>query len=109
MNHHVPAAITQGLRRRSVDVVTAHDDGAAMHDDEHLLERATELGRVLFSQDEDLLAVTRVWLNAGKEFSGLVYAHQMRITIGHAVKDLELVAKALDPDDMRSRIEFIPF
>jgi hypothetical protein len=109
MNHHVPAAITEGLRRRNADVVTAFEDGAATWDDDRLLTRATELGRVLFSQDEDLLAVTRAWLDAGKEFSGLVYAHQLGITIGQAVKDLELIAKALDPEDMRNRIEFIPF
>jgi len=109
MNHHVPAAITEGLRRRSVDVLTAFEDGASLWDDEKLLARATELGRVLFSQDEDLLAVTHNWLNAGRDFSGLVYAHQQEITIGQAVKDLELIVKALGPDDMRNRIEFIPF
>jgi hypothetical protein len=98
MNHHVPAAISEGLRRQSVDVVTAFEDGAASWDDEKLLARITQLGRVLFSQDEDLLSV-----------SGLVYAHQQQITIGQAVKDLELIAKALEPEDMHNRIEFIPF
>jgi hypothetical protein len=80
MNHHVPAAIAEGLRRRSVDVVTAFEDGAARWDDERLLDerllvRATELGRVLFSQDEDLLAVAHNWLKTSKDFYGLVYAH----------------------------------
>jgi predicted nuclease of predicted toxin-antitoxin system len=109
MNHHIPAAVTEGLRRRGVDVVTAFEDGAARWDDEELLARATELGRTLFSQDEDLLAVTHNWLKTGKNFSGLVYAHQQQITLGQAVKDLELIAKALEPHDMRNRIEFIPF
>ena len=109
MNHHVPAAISEGLRRRSVDVVTAFEDGAARWDDEKFLARTTQLGRVLFSQDADLLAVTHKWLKTGKDFSGLVYAHQQQITIGKAVKDLELIAKALEPEDMRNRIEFIPF
>jgi Domain of unknown function (DUF5615) len=109
MNHHVPAAITEGLRRRNVDVVTALEDGAARWDDEKLLVRAAQLGRILFSQDEDLLAVTHNWLKSGKDFSGLVYAHQQQITIGQAVRDLELIAKALEPEDLRNRIEFIPF
>ena len=78
MNHHVPAAISEGLRRRSVDVVTAFEDGAARWDDEKFLARTTQLGRVLFSQDEDLLAVTHKWLKTGKDFSGLVYAHQQQ-------------------------------
>jgi predicted nuclease of predicted toxin-antitoxin system len=58
MDHHVHAAITEGLRRRGVDVITAHEDGAAEFEDERLLQRATQRGRVLFSQDKDLLILT---------------------------------------------------
>ena len=50
MDHHVPSAITEGLRRRGVDVLTAADDESATLDDESLLDRATALDRVLFSQ-----------------------------------------------------------
>ena len=57
MDHHVPSAITEGLRKRGVDVLTAEEDGAARLDDDPLLDRATSLGRVLFSQDQDLLAI----------------------------------------------------
>jgi predicted nuclease of predicted toxin-antitoxin system len=58
MDHHVHAAITDGLRRRGVEVITAQEDGAARFDDERLLERATQLGCILFSQDKDLLILT---------------------------------------------------
>jgi len=34
--------------------------------------------------------------------------HREAITIGQAVTDLELMAKALDPVDMLNRIEFLP-
>jgi Domain of unknown function (DUF5615) len=108
MDHHVHAAITEGLRRRGVDVITAQGDGAAEFEDERLLQRATQLGRVLFSQDKDLLILTDQWLQAGIEFSGWVYAHQLSVTIGQAVRDLELIAKTLDLQDTRNRIEFIP-
>jgi len=54
MNHHVPRAITVGLRLRGVDVITAHEDGASAMDDPELLDRAGELERVLFTQDDDL-------------------------------------------------------
>jgi len=43
MDHHVPVAITEALRRRGVDVLTAKEDGAERLDDEALLERATVL------------------------------------------------------------------
>jgi hypothetical protein len=57
MDHHVPWAIATGLRKRNVDVLTTDEDGSAAFDDDRLLDRATSLGRVLFSQDEDLLVI----------------------------------------------------
>jgi hypothetical protein len=108
MDHHVHAAITEGLRRRGVGVITAHEDGAAEFEDERLLQRAMQLGRVLFSQDKDLLILTHQCLQAGIEFSGLAYAHQLSVTIGQAVRDLELIAKAFGPEDMLNHIVFIP-
>ncbi len=51
MDHHVDVAITNGLRRQGIDVLTCQEDGTTTLDDEQLLERATALGRVLFSQD----------------------------------------------------------
>jgi hypothetical protein len=89
-------------------VITAYEDGTAELDDQGLLERATQLGRVLFSQDKDLLALTHHWLQTGREFAELIYAHQLSITIGRAIRHLELLAQALVPEDMHNRIEFIP-
>jgi hypothetical protein len=108
MDHHIPRSITEGLRHRGIDVVTAQEDGAAKLDDDILLERVTQLGRVLFSQDRDLLVITNHWLETKREFSGLIYAHQLNITIGRAVRDLELLAQVLEPEDMRNHIEFLP-
>ena len=109
MDQHVPSAITQGLRRRGVDVVTTQEDGTATWGDEKILERATSLGRTLFTEDEDFLAIVSTWQQTGRTFSGLVFAQQLDITIGRAIADLELIAKALDPVDMLNRVEFIPF
>jgi ADP-ribosylglycohydrolase len=55
MDHHVARAITLGLRLRGVNVLTAYEDGSHEISDPELLDRATDLGRVLFSQDDDLL------------------------------------------------------
>jgi predicted nuclease of predicted toxin-antitoxin system len=53
MDEHVPRAITEGLRLRGVDVLTAQEDNRRCASDSELLDRATELGRIL--QDSDLL------------------------------------------------------
>jgi hypothetical protein len=109
MDHHVPSAITAGLRMRGVDVLTAEEDGGESMEDDPLLDRATSLGRVLFSQDQDLLVIAQQRLQASRDFSGVVYAHQLAISIGQAVRDLELLAKVLDPDDMRNRVVYLPY
>jgi len=108
MDVHVPAAITTGLRRREVDVLTAQTDNAGRLPDDVLLERATTLGRVLFTQDEDLLAEAGRRQSGGRPFAGVVYSHQLRVTIGQCVNDLELMAKVYEPADMADRVEHLP-
>lgn len=108
LDHHVPQAIADGLALRAIDVLTVRGDGRSHADDPSLLARATELNRVLFSQDDDLLAIARQWQARGRAFSALIYAHQLSVTIGQAVRDLLLIASVLDPAEMRNRIEFLP-
>jgi len=59
MDQHVPKAITTALRLRGVDVLTAYEDGTDQLDDERVLQRAHELKRALFTQDDDLLGRSR--------------------------------------------------
>lgn len=87
MDVHVPRAVTIALRLRSIDV--------------------TELGRVLVSQDADLLRQGTHRQRAHENFSGIIYAHQ-RTVIGQLVNDLELLAKATSLDEWRARIEYLP-
>jgi hypothetical protein len=35
--------------------------------------------------------------------------HQLAISIGQAIHDLELLAKVLDPGDIRNRVEYLPY
>ena len=68
-------------------------DGATRLPDPELLDRATKLGRVLFSQDEDLLAAATLRQRGGRSFAGIVYAHQLDIPIVQGVADLEMLAR----------------
>jgi hypothetical protein len=107
-NHNVPEQIVAGLRRRDVDCLTALEDHAERLPDPELLRRSTQLNRVLFTMDDDLYRVTAHALEAQVDFSGVIYAHPLKITIGQAVNDLELMAKALDWVDMANRLDRIP-
>jgi len=108
MDVHVPAAISEGLRRRGVDVITAQDDQSTTLMDEGLLARATELGRALFSQDEDLLRIAAAWQSTGKQFHGVIYAHQTRAGIGQLVEDLETVLVCCELDELANQVVYLP-
>lgn len=50
-DEHVRSAVTEGLRKRGVDVLTAQEDGAEGTPDPALLDRATALvARSLYSR-----------------------------------------------------------
>lgn len=108
MDHHVPRAIIVGLRLRGVDVLTAYEDDASELDDPELLDRADELERVLFTQDDDLLAEAAKRQREGIPFRGVIYAHQLRVSIGICIHDLEVIAKAGEPEDLINRVQFLP-
>ena len=108
MDHHVHSAITLGLRRKGIDCLTAEEDGTARLPEDLLLQRAAELGRVMISQDEDLLAIAADWIRSAKPFAGLVFGHQLGVTIGQAVSDLELIARVLSSQEMRNQVFWIP-
>lgn len=108
MDQHVPRAITIGLRIRNVDVLTAQEDGTSDWDDVRLLDRATALGRVLFTQDADLIAEGVRRQREGIYFAGIIYAHPLRVSIGQCIHDLEIIAKVGEPEDMVNAILFLP-
>jgi hypothetical protein len=108
MDAHIPRVVTVGLRMRSVDVLTAQEDGADRLSDPKLLDRATQLNRVLFTFDDDLLVEAVNRQRENRPFSGVVYAHPLRISIGQCIQNLELIAKTGEPEDLRNRVEFLP-
>ncbi|MDY0170486.1 MAG: DUF5615 family PIN-like protein [Thermoguttaceae bacterium] len=108
MDHHVHRGITRGLRRRGIDVLTAEEDGRATAGDEELLQRGTELGRAVFTQDDDFLELADHWQRTGRHFAGVIYAHQLRATVGQCVADLHLTCEAANPGELSDTVLFLP-
>ncbi len=108
MDVQMKRAITDGLRRRGADVLTAQEDATDTLPDNELLDRATTLARVLVSEDVDFLVETDRRQHAGEHFAGLVHVSQDRLPIGKIIDDLELIAKVYEPVDMVDRVEFLP-
>ncbi|MBI1746576.1 MAG: DUF5615 family PIN-like protein [Acidobacteria bacterium] len=108
MDVHVQKSITTALRIRGVDVLTAQEDATITLSDQELLDRTTHLGRVIFTRDDDFLVEAARYQESGIPFAGVIYAHQLRVTIRTCIDDLELLAKTCDPPDLTNRVEYLP-
>ena len=91
-----------------MDVLTAQEDGSGRLADDLLLERAHALKRVLFTSDHRFRAEAEDWIRQGREFAGLIFGH-LSHGVGPFVRDLEIIAKASEPDDWRNKVEWLPF
>jgi predicted nuclease of predicted toxin-antitoxin system len=107
-DHHVPAPITEGVRLRGVNVLTTEEDGTQRMEDSALLDRATELGRVLFTQDQDFLAEAARRQRSGITFAGVIYPPQDEALLGRYVRDLEILCLVGDPEDFADRVNYLP-
>src|SRR4051812_32703471 len=108
MDVHVHGAITDGLPSRGIDVLTAQDDGTTRWDDSDLLDRATVLERVLFTNDRDFPRIVPARQAMGLPFAGIIYAPQAS-PLGRVIVDLELGALACEPEDFAHSLTYLPF
>ena len=107
MDHNVCRPITAGLRLRGVDVLTAFEDDSHELDDPNILDRAGELGRVLYTEDTDFLTEAATRQRLGIQFAGVIYGHQsLEVRVG--IDDLELIARASEPEDLRNQVLYLP-
>jgi hypothetical protein len=109
MDVNISQAIAEQLRRRGVDVLRAQEDHAGTLPDPDLLERASQLGRILFTHDIRFRVLAEDWQRQGRPFVGLVFGHSLRVTIGKFVADLELIALASEPTEWISRVDYLPY
>jgi len=107
-DENVLGAIVSGLRCRGVDVLTVVEDGRSGIPDPEVLDRATALSRLLFSQDDDLLREAKKRQEDGEAFVGVVYGHILRVSVGRAIEDLEIIAGACELTDFANRVEYLP-
>ena len=108
MDHCVDGAIIAGLRARGVDVLTARDDSHHEVPDPLVLDRATELERVVFTQDEDFLRDAAGRQRQGTPFYGVIYAHPQRVPIGRCIEALQLLVQAEELENLVGRVIYLP-
>jgi Domain of unknown function (DUF5615) len=108
MDENVEDQIVRGLRLRSIDVLTAKEDGYDETPDELVFNRANALSRVVFSRDQDFLREAKKRQENGEAFAGIIYAHKRQVTVGRCIEDLEYMMLAGVPEDFANHVRFIP-
>jgi predicted nuclease of predicted toxin-antitoxin system len=92
-----------GLRRRGIDVTSTPESGLLEATDEVQTAHALNEGRVIFTQDEDFLAIHA----SGAPHPGIAYCKKDTRSIGEIIRGLILIWEVYDPDDMAGRIEYL--
>lgn len=108
MDEHIHRAITTGLRLRGVDVLTVQEDQRTGFPDPIILDRATELQRLLFTQDDDFLAEANRRQEQCVNFTGIIYAYQLSVSVGDCVRDLEIISQAGKLEEFANRVQYLP-
>jgi predicted nuclease of predicted toxin-antitoxin system len=108
MDEQVPRSITQGLRLRGVEVLTVQEDGLSGFEDPVILDRATTIGYLVYTQDDDFRAEAARRAALGIPVAGVIYCHQLRLSIGERVKQLHRIAVCSDSEENANRVEILP-
>jgi len=72
-------------------------------DDVVHLERATKMGRVVCTVDDDFLKLA----SRGKIHAGIIWCEQDEFTIGDWVRFLRFVHALSDADEMRNKVTYL--
>jgi hypothetical protein len=108
MDEHVPGPITRGLRRRGVDVLTAQEDRLERAKDDTLLDRASALGRLLVSTDEDYFKIVARRQALQTPFTGVI-SLPSTMPYRAAIEHLEMIAMCSDQSEWEGKITRLPF
>ncbi len=99
----VELAVSEQISRLGIDVVSAHSlDRLSDTDAEHL-QRATEMGRVFCTYDDDFLVLAQ----SGVEHAGILFATQDRRSIGDWVREVRFLHATLTSDEAQGQILFV--
>ena len=101
-DEHISGAVINGLRRLGADVLSTPEAGMLGATDDRHLALASDLGRVLVTQDRDFLRLNR----QGVPHTGIVYA-DADTSISRIINGLIPIYEVLDPEDMIGRVEYI--
>lgn len=108
MDHNVVRAVVEGCRGMGLDVLTAFEDGWHERSDAEILERARSLGRVVFTQDTDFIALATERQSLGTPFSGVVFGRHGSMSVRKVIGDLVLICHTSTAEELCNKLIWLP-
>ena len=100
--------LTQALRARNVNVITALEADMIARDDRLHLEYATGQGRALYSFNRgDYFRLHTQYLSQGESHAGIILSRQQDYSVGEQMRRLLKLLASVSAENMRDRIEFL--
>ena len=103
MDQHIPAAVSHGLVRHGIDVLTAQEAQKCELTDTEQLAFATMEERAVVTFDPDYLALH----GSGAKHAGIAWCPATKYSIGQLIQALLLVHGVLDAESMRNHLEYL--
>jgi hypothetical protein len=101
-------ALVLALRKRGVDILTAHEAETTEETDEQQLGFAAGQGRTIYSFNVgDFCRLHARWLAEERSHAGIILAQQQQFAIGEQIRRLARLVGALSDEKMRNRLEFL--
>ena len=103
MDQHIPSAVTEGLRRRGIDVLTAGEANRCGFPDPDQLASADREERTIVSFDPDFHVLHRI----GQPHSGIAWCPATKYSIGELIQMLVLLHAVIPRDQMKNHLEYL--
>ncbi len=103
LDENVQVAVVEQLARWNIDAVSAKSLEKLGDSDINHLQRATEMGRVLCTYDQDFLRMHA----EGIEHAGIAFAKQYFAGIGGWVRELRALHASTTAEEMRGQVEYL--
>ena len=108
-DQHLPNLAVTALRRRGVDVRTAHEAGTCGNPDEDQLRFATAECRAMVTYDADYLVLAADFLTRGETFTGVVFCQPDKYSQNPSrlAADLLTLHGIYTADEMLNHVEYL--
>jgi hypothetical protein len=101
-------AVTEGLRRRGIEVLTVLEAGRGEETDEEQLAFAAAGGRVLYTLNvDDFCRLHREFLSSGRDHCGIVVIPRQRYSAGEKIRRLASLAENFTAEEMKNRLQYL--